>query len=146
EVVLRDPGAFAAWLFGAKWAAKIALFRYRHADTIAVDRSPETAAAGIAAMLRAMLNEAQDMGARLVVLNMPNLPRGRVEPVPDALARALAGQDVTFVDFQPVAAAYYARDPSGTLMLGSDPHPNPLAHRMIAETLAPVVRALLGDR
>jgi len=67
-----------------------------------------------------------------------------VQPVPDALARAVAGKDLTFVDFAPVAAAYYERDATGSLILDDeDPHPNPLADRMIAETLAPVVRRLL---
>ena len=33
----------------------------------------------------------------------------------------------------------------GTLTLGDDPHPNALANRLIAETLAPVVQALLRD-
>jgi hypothetical protein len=146
EVVLRDPSDPVSWLLGAKWAAKIALFQYRYADTISVDRSAETAAAGIAAMIRAMADEAESMGARLVVLNMPNLPRGRVQLAPEALTRAVADKKVTFVDFQPIAADYYARDATGTLILPNDPHPNPTAHRLIAETLAPVVRALLAER
>jgi hypothetical protein len=50
------------------------------------------------------------------------------------------------VDFTPVARDYYAHHPRGTLILDRDPHPNAVAHRLIAETLAPVVRALLaGD-
>jgi hypothetical protein len=145
EVALRPPTDPVAWFLGAKWAAKIAVFRYRNPRTIAIDDSPQTAAAGIEAMMRGMESESRAIGAKLVVLHVPYLPRGRVQPVSPALTAALANKDITFVDFGPVAAAYYARDPSGTLVLGpDDPHPNPLAHRMIADTLAPVVGGLVS--
>jgi len=77
---------------------------------------------------------------------MPYLVRGRVGGPPPALSDAIAGLDLTFVDFAPVARAFYERDPTGTLVLGEDPHPNPVAHRMIAETLAAAVRPLLAAR
>jgi hypothetical protein len=146
EVALRPLDGPAAWLLGAKWAAKIALFRYRTSDTIAVDTSPETARLAMAAIIRGMLDATQKIGARLVVLNMPYLPRGRVQAAPDALTNAIAGKDVTFVDFAPVAAAYYDGNSTGTLILGDDPHPNAVAHRLIAETLAPVIRPLVAQR
>lgn len=144
EVVLRDPRGPLAWLLGAKWAARMAIFRYRHADTIAVDTSAETASAAVTTMIRAMADEAQRIGARLVVVNIPYLPRGRQQPVPPPLAAAVAGRDLTFVDLTPVVVAHYDRDPSDTLTLGADPHPNAVAHRLIAETLAPVVKPWLA--
>jgi hypothetical protein len=145
EVILRSRWDPLSWLYAAKWAAKIAVYRYPTADRLAVDATPETAAAAIHAMIRAMHDEAADMGARLVVLNLPLMHEGHVDPVAPVLEQALAGKDVTFVDFAPVAAAYFAREPNGSLVLGDDPHPNQLAHRMIAETLAPVVRTLLAE-
>lgn len=146
DVALRDPKDPSAWFLGAKWAAKMAFFTYQNPELVTGDTSPQTVAAGVEAMMRGMVSEVQGMGASLVVLNMPYLSRGRAQPVPQELARALAGKDVTFVDFAPVAADYYARDPSGSLILGAgDPHPNAVAHRMIAETLAPVVRTLLAS-
>ena len=61
------------------------------------------------------------------------------------LAAAVASKDIAFVDFAPVAEAYYAREPAGTLVLGpDDAHPNALAHRLIAETLAQAIRDLLA--
>jgi hypothetical protein len=144
EVVLRDPSGPMSWLLAAKWAVKIAVFKYRHAETIAVDGSPETAALGLRVMIGAMAGEAEKIGAKLVVLHMPYLRRGHVQPAPEALTAAVGRANVTFVDFAPVAAAYYERDATGTLILGDDPHPNPLAHRLIAETLAPVVGRLLA--
>jgi hypothetical protein len=143
EVALRDPTDPIAWFLSAKWAAKMAFFRYQNPQAIAVDASPETAAAGMEAMMRGMLGESQAIGAKLVVLHIPYLPRGRIQPVSPALTKALANKDITFVDFGPVAAEYYDRDPLGSLVLGpDDAHPNAVAHRMIAETLAPVVRNL----
>jgi hypothetical protein len=144
EVAMRDPADPLSWWLRATWAARIALFQYRHSATIAVDTSPETAAGGIRAMIEAMLNESQAMGARLVVLNLPYLPRGRTQPAPPDLLAAIAGKDLAFVDFSPVAADYYARHPTGTLTLDTDPHPSPEAHRLIAEALAPVVRLFLA--
>jgi hypothetical protein len=144
EVVLRDPSGPLAWLLGAKWAAKMAVFQYRHPETIAVDTSPETASVAIATMIRAMVDETERIGAHLVVLNLPYLPRGRQQPVPPALAAAVAGRDLTFVDFTPVAVDYYAQHATGTLTLDDDPHPNATAHRLIAETLVPVVKPLLA--
>lgn len=144
EVVLRDPVGPLAWLLGAKWAAKIAYFRYRNPATIKVDDSLATAAAGITTMIRAMVDESERIGARLVVLNIPYLPRGRAGPVVPALARAVTGRNLTFVDVTPAVLDFYARDPTGTLILENDPHPNAAAHRLIAEALAPVVGALLA--
>jgi hypothetical protein len=144
EVVLRDPRGPLAWLLGAKWAARMAFFRYRHSDTVAVDTSPETVRAAIATMIRAMVDETQRIGARLVVLNIPYLARGRQQPVPPELAAAVAGRELTFVDLTPAVREYYDRHPSGTLTLGADPHPNAIAHRLIAETLAPVVQPWLA--
>lgn len=144
EVSMRDPTEPLAWARRAEWAAKIAFFRYRHADTIAVDGSPEIAAAGIRVMIDAMLEETQRIGARLIVLNLPYLPRGNARPVPPELAAAVAGKDLTFVDFTPVALDYYRRNPTGTLTLGVDPHPSPATHRLIAETLAATIRQLPG--
>ena len=91
-----------------------------------------------------MAGEAKKAGARLVVLNMPYLQRGRVEPAPGALTLAMEGQDVTFVDFSPVVADWHARNATGTLVRGTDGHPNGLGHRMIAETLQPAVRPWLA--
>lgn len=144
EVVMREQSGPLAWLLGAKWAAKIALFNYRGPQTIAVDTAPETMAAAMRAIIEGMTTETERMGAHLVVLHMPYLPRGRVRPPSAALASALAGKRLTFVDFSTVAADFYARDGSGTLILGNDdPHPNAVAHRLIAETLAPALRPLL---
>jgi hypothetical protein len=144
EIAMRDASGPLDWFFAAKWAARIAWFKYRNIETIAYDDSLATATAGIHAMIGAMADEVKGMGAKLVVVNMPYLRRGRTQPVPTALTSALAGKDVAFVDFGPIASDFYARDAAGTLILGDDPHPNPLAHRMIAEALAPVVEPLLA--
>jgi hypothetical protein len=147
EVALRAPTEPVAWFLGAKWAARMALFKARNPQTIEIDASPETAAAAMEAMMRGLVSETQKIGAKLVVVNLPHLRRGHVQPVPPELTRAVAGKDVTFVDFGPVAADYYARDASGTLVNGpDDPHPNAVAHRLIAETLAPVVSGFLTPR
>lgn len=145
EVSMRDPNEPFAWLRRAEWAAKIDLFRYRFADTIDVVATPEIAAAGIRVMIDAMLAETQKIGARLVVLNLPYLPRGNTKPVPTALVNAVAAKDLTFVDFAPVAMEYYARHADGTLTLDTDPHPSPATHRLIAETLAAVIRPLTAE-
>jgi hypothetical protein len=144
EVAMREPTDVGALLLGAKWAAKIAYMQYFGPDTVIVDQSPEIAAIALKVMIHAMADEAQKVGARFVVLNIPALVRGRVHPPPDALMNAIAGVDLTFVDFSPVAAAYYRDNATGTLVQGDDPHPNVLANRMIAETLADAVRPLLG--
>ena len=116
EFSMRDPSGVRAWFEGAKWAARMELFKYRNADTIGFDASPEIAAAGIQAMIDAMVREAHGMGASLIVLNIPYLPRGRVQTLPLALKRAVEGKDLTFVDFAPVAALFAEwgkRDPIG---------------------------------
>ena len=95
-------------------------------------------------MITAMADEARKIGAHLVVLHMPYLVRGRVTEPPPALTAAIAGLDLTFVDVTPAVLAFHARDPDGTLTLGDDPHPNPVAHRLIAETIAEPIRALLA--
>jgi hypothetical protein len=144
EVVMREPRGPRDWFLGAKWALRMRRFQYRNAATVAVDEAVETRRMAIRAMIGAMATEAQAEGARLVVLNMPFLPRDNGQPIPDSLLNALVGRDdVTLVDFGPVAAEFYATHPTGTLTNGDDPHPSPATHRMIAETLAPVVRAML---
>lgn len=145
EVAMRDPAWLGAIFLRAKWAARIAWLGWRH-PSISVDQSPETAAAALRVMIQAMADETRKIGAELVVLHMPYLVRGRVGGPPPALTAAIAGLDLTFVDFAPAAAAFHARDPHGTLILGEDPHPNPVAHHLIAETLADPVRALLAQR
>ena len=94
-------------------------------------------------MIAAMVRETNAMGARLIVLNLPYMLRGRVQPAPAALTAAVAGQDLTFIDFAPAASDYYAHDATGTLTNGLDAHPNPRAHRMIAETVAVSASAFL---
>ena len=143
EVAMRNPAGLGALFRRAEWAARIAWLDWRHRE-IEVDQSPETAALALKVMVGAMADEAAKIGAKLVVLHMPYLVRGRVDAAPQALRDAIAGRDLTFVDFAPVAADFYARDPNGTLVLGQDPHPNPLAHQMIADTLAEPVRELLA--
>jgi hypothetical protein len=145
EVAMHDRAGPTAFFLRTKWAAKIAWLGLRN-RTVSVDQSPETAALALTAMIHALAEEAQKIGAELVVLNLPYLVRGRVGPVPPALTAAVAGLRLTFVDFGPVAATYYEQHPTGMLTLGDDPHPNPTAHRMIAETLAAPVRTLLGER
>jgi hypothetical protein len=145
EVATRDPGGPRALWLRTKWAAKIAVREYFD-RTVSADQSPETAALALTAMVRAMADESRRIGAKFVVLNLPYLARGRVGPVPPELTRAIAGLDLTFVDVAPVAAAFYEHDPTGTLITDDGLHPNPRAHRMIAETLAAAVRPLVGDR
>ncbi len=141
EVATRDPSEPGAFWRRTAWAARIAL-RERLAPTLTVDQSPETAALALRTMVRAMADEARRIGAAFVVLHMPYLARGKVGAVPTELSAAVAGLDLTLVDFAPAAAAFYARDPSGTLITGDGLHPNPTAHRMIAEVLAEAVRPL----
>ena len=93
EVSMRDPAGVRAWLQGAKWVARMELFKYREAETIASEGSADAATAGIRAMIDAMVAEAKGMRARLVVLNLPYLPRGRVQLVPEPLKAAVAGND-----------------------------------------------------
>lgn len=144
EVAMRDPRGLGALFSRAEWAAKIAWLDWRHRE-IAVDQSPENAALALNVMIGAMADETAKIGAKLVVLHMPYLVRGRVNAAPQALRDAIAGRDLTFVDFAPVAEGFYERNPEATLTLGDDPHPNPVAHQMIADTLAEPVRRLLGE-
>jgi hypothetical protein len=143
EVATRDARGPSALWYRTKWAAKIAL-RERLSPTLSVDQSPETAAEALRVMVRAMADEAHKIGAKFVVLYLPYLAPGQVRPVTPELTAALAGLDVTLVDFGPVATAYYAAHPGGTLITDDRLHPNPAAHRMIAETLASAVRPLLS--
>ncbi len=143
EVATRDPAGLGSFLLRTKWAARIAWLGWT-SRAVTADQSPETAAAALRVMITAMADQTRKMGAHLVVLHMPSLVRGRVTEAPPALTAAIAGLDLTFVDTTSAVLAFHARDPNGTLTLGDDPHPNPVAHRLVAETLAEPVRALLA--
>lgn len=145
DVATRPLDSPAALWLRTTWAATIA-FRTWLDRTVSVDRSPETATHALRAMVSAMAEETRKIGARFVVLNMPYLTRGQLGSMPPELQSAIAGLDVTLVDFAPVAAAWYAAHPTGSLVLDDDPHPNPAAQRMIAETVAAAVRPLLEAR
>ncbi len=146
EVALRDPTGPTAFLLRTKWAAKMAWFRWRDRP-VPVDDPSESGAVALRVMLGAMAEQARKIGAAFVVLHMPYLTRGASRTMPPELAAAVSALDLTVVDFGPVVADYYQRDPVGTLVVAdTDAHPNPVAHRLIAETLGAAVGPLLAVR
>jgi hypothetical protein len=95
------------------------------------------------AHLREMHRRMQERGGRLLVADWPVLAvgdaRGRLAPAHQAIARACAAAGIPHYDLRgPLSAA----DPSSLWVHPLDQHPNEVAHRLAAESLAPVVRAL----
>jgi hypothetical protein len=92
-------------------------------------------------VLRGMLEAANSVGARLVVVHIPTLGP---EPPPKALLRALRGKDLTFVNLEPryrdwLADRHHARN---GLSL-KDGHPNAAANELIADEIASAVRKVM---
>jgi lysophospholipase L1-like esterase len=95
------------------------------------------------AHLREMHRRMQERGGRLLVADWPVLAvgdaRDGLAPAHQAIARACADASIPHHDLRgPLSAA----DPSSLWVHPLDQHPNEVAHRLAAESLAPVVRAL----
>ena len=95
------------------------------------------------AHLRDMHRRMQERGGRLLVADWPVLAvgdaRDSLAPAHQAIARACAAAGIPHHDLRgPLSAA----DPSSLWVHPLDQHPNELAHRLAAESLAPAVRAL----
>ena len=93
--------------------------------------------------LRDMHRRMQERGGRLLVADWPVLAvgaaRDRLASAHLAIARACAAAGIPHHDLRgPLSAA----DPSSLWVHPLDQHPNEVAHRLAAESLAPVVRGL----
>ena len=78
----------------------------------------------------------------LLVADWPVLvadTRDPLAPAHQAIARACAAAEIPHHDLR---AALSGRSPSSLWVHPLDQHPNEMAHRLAAESLAPVVRAL----
>jgi lysophospholipase L1-like esterase len=99
------------------------------------------------AHLRDMDRRMRERGGRFMVADWPVLVAtdgGPLAPVHDAIARACAASAIPRHDLRPALAG---APPASLWVHPLDHHPNELAHRRAAESLAPVVRALaLGGR
>lgn len=97
--------------------------------------------------LREMDRRMRERGGRLLVADWPVLAAGEaadvLAPAHDAIARACAAAGIAHHDLRP---ALRAAPPASLWVHPLDQHPNDAAHRLAAESLAPIVRALAGAR
>jgi len=95
------------------------------------------------AHLREMHRRMQERGGLLLVADWPVLAvgsaRDRLAPAHEAIAQACAAADIPHHDLRRTLSAL---DPSSLWVHPLDQHPNEVAHRLAAESLAPMVRAL----
>jgi hypothetical protein len=85
-----------------------------------------------------------ERGGQLLVADWPVLAvgdaRDRLAPAHEAIARACAAAGIPHHDLR---GPLSLMDPSSLWVHPLDQHPNEVAHRLAAESLAPVVRALV---
>jgi lysophospholipase L1-like esterase len=95
------------------------------------------------ARLREMDRRLRARGGRLLVavwpLLVPSDAAPALGPAHEAIARACAAAGIRGLDLRPALAG---RPPAALWVHALDHHPNELAHRLAAESLAPVVRDL----
>ena len=83
-----------------------------------------------------MAAAASSIGARLLVLHLPYLERGRTNPAPEPLRRAVGrSAGVLFLDLAPAVARHYAGPAAPPLRFDRDRHPNPAAHVLFAREI-----------
>lgn len=97
------------------------------------------------AHLREMDRRMRERGGRLLVADWPVLladdSADPLAPAHDAIARACAGAGIAHHDLR---AALSGRPGESLWVHPLDQHPNDVAHRLAAESLAPAVKALAG--
>jgi len=95
------------------------------------------------AHLREMHRRMQERGGRFLVADWPVLAVGEARdglaPAHQAIARACVEAGIPHLDLR---GPLSGRDPSSLWVHPLDQHPNEIAHRLAAESLAPVVQTL----
>lgn len=93
-----------------------------------------------------LVQEVDRLKATLIVVYLP-VPGDNL-PLPSELRAALAPHEaIRLVDLTTAFADYERQHgPKSLRVTADDPHPNATAHRLISETLGPVVAAVLAER
>lgn len=102
------------------------------------DASPAAMNGSIHFAIDELAKTTRDIGAELIVVYLPYvIAGGTLAPPPAALRQAVSDAQVRFVDVTPAYNDHLGRHP-GTLLglTANDGHPNPVAHRLIAEQIA----------
>ncbi len=93
----------------------------------------------MAYLMKNMIQEARRINARLVVVYIPGLQKGRTKPPPTELIETLS-QDTVFVDLSGPIIEHYSNKDNALLILERDGHPNYLAHELIAREIGRALR------
>lgn len=140
EVLMREARSWRDHVLAATWALRMDLRGYPASADVAYDRSPAAIEAALRFTIAEMGAASRAMGARLVVLYIPYVLPEDAGPPAIALREAAAAAGATFVDMAPTVVGHLRARPDVPLHLPRDTHPNPLAHRLIAERLADEIR------
>jgi hypothetical protein len=137
RIMTHDWDGPADVLRATLWALRTDIFRF----TARPDQSPGTMNESVTFAVTEMARTTRAIGAQLAVLYIPYLNDRQPQGPPESLRRAVAENDVALIDLTPWVDAHHAQHPGLPLVLGSqDLHPNPLAHRLIAEGIAQHLR------
>jgi len=123
------------------WRARVDLLRLRQTRAIAFPNDGRSQSASLRWLVGRLAEETRRAGAGLLIVRVPGLQRGTAAPPPAALTDATAAHHVTLVDLTPAVERYWASDPSGSLFLAGDGHPNRTAHALIAAELERALRS-----
>ena len=136
---------------GSRFAERVPQLAALHPDVVVVQgslnerRSTEAALRPAAVSTLTRLRSALDPGTPVLVIGAsynPGTPDGTIEEINAAVSDAAAGAGLPFVD--PAAAGW--TDPHDAGLWSDTIHPDDRGHQVIADRLAPLLRALVQGR
>lgn len=139
--VLSQEASFT--LADVLWRIRVDLLQYPERRRLPYPTDLLSQRKGMNLVLREMVEATHSAGARLVVVYIPSLERGRAGPPPRPLLDAMAGRDLVYLSLEGPVRDYYGDPGRPPLNLPNDAHPAAVAHELIARELEGPVSQLL---
>lgn len=130
------------------WQFQKDLFGVRYSREIQYENNAARRTEAFRFIFSQMKQTAKDANADLLVVTLPRMDCPRMKPVLPEIQEIIEEEPrgASFIDMYSALHERCITGDETELMLKNDGHPSPLAHRLIAEQLTPLVRSVLSKK